>query len=145
VNAKYWGSKILPRAYTAQRKIGAGFCCSDWLSNCYAATRSNFGESPGLTTYTVPASLFSLLSNTVPSGSDICPTDRLPSASKLNNTLVQLTKMALSLQEGMLCTASLGLSVNNNGGASVGVLLKDTGWTGRTVSIGAAPTVLSTL
>jgi hypothetical protein len=28
VNAKYWGSGILPSAFPAQRGIGAGFCCS---------------------------------------------------------------------------------------------------------------------
>jgi hypothetical protein len=54
MNAKYLGSEILPRGYRAKREIGAGFCCSDWFSNCYAATWSNFGESPGCYLRAVP-------------------------------------------------------------------------------------------
>jgi hypothetical protein len=50
VNAKYRGREILPRAFPAQRRIGAGFCCLNGFSNCHAATLSNFGESPLQTT-----------------------------------------------------------------------------------------------
>jgi hypothetical protein len=45
VKARYRGSQILPCVYPAQRGIGAGFYCLNWLSNCHAATFSNFGES----------------------------------------------------------------------------------------------------
>jgi hypothetical protein len=57
VNAKYRGSEILPRANTAQREIGAVFCCSYWLSNCCATTRSNFGESPRKATFRLSKNL----------------------------------------------------------------------------------------
>jgi hypothetical protein len=45
VNAKYRGRQILPRAYPAQRGELDSIMLPNWLSNCHAATLSNFGES----------------------------------------------------------------------------------------------------
>jgi hypothetical protein len=46
VNAKYWGSQILPGAYPAQRGMGAGFHFLTGQSIATLQRSAIFGESP---------------------------------------------------------------------------------------------------